>query len=65
MVMVRKKEGRRAKVAGMCVIAYGKFQPSGISGNWSVTYPVTFLEMPNGWKVVVLIVIVNVTVISK
>ena len=32
MVMLRRKEERRAKVAGTCVIADGKFQPSGISG---------------------------------
>jgi hypothetical protein len=32
MVVVRKQEGRRAKVAGRIVIADGKFQPSGISG---------------------------------
>ena len=32
MMMVEKKEERRAKVAGTCVIADGKFQPSGISG---------------------------------
>jgi hypothetical protein len=32
IVVVRRKEGRRAKVGGMCVIADGKFQPSGISG---------------------------------
>ena len=31
MVMVEKLEGKRAKVVGACVIAYGKFQPSGIS----------------------------------
>ena len=32
MLVVRRQERRRAKVAGRCVIAYGKFQPSGISG---------------------------------
>ena len=30
--MVRRQEGRRAKAAGRLVIADGKFQPSGISG---------------------------------
>jgi len=30
VMMVRWIEGRRAKVAGRCVIAYGKFHPSGI-----------------------------------
>jgi hypothetical protein len=32
-------------MAGMCVIADGKFQPSGISGK---VEPVTFPEMPDG-----------------
>ena len=43
IMMVRRIEGRRAKVATRCVIAYGKFQASGISGNWSVTFPRDFL----------------------
>ena len=49
-VMVRRLEGRRAKVDGTCVIADGKFQPSGISGDLSVTFPVTSPDMPNGWN---------------
>ena len=32
MLVVRRQERRRAKVAGRCVMAYGKFQPLGISG---------------------------------
>jgi hypothetical protein len=30
--MVERREERRAKVLGTCVIAYGKFQTSDISG---------------------------------
>jgi hypothetical protein len=32
MMMVLRQEEKRVKVAGVRVIAYGKFQPSGISG---------------------------------
>ena len=32
MLVVRRQERRRVKVAGRCVIAYGKVQLSGISG---------------------------------
>jgi hypothetical protein len=49
-VVVRRQERRRAKVAGTCVIADGKFQLSGISGDYSVTFPVTFPEMADGWN---------------
>jgi hypothetical protein len=31
MMMVTRQEEERAKVVGACMIAYGKFQPSGIS----------------------------------
>jgi hypothetical protein len=39
--------GKRAKVASACVIAYGKFQPSGISGR-EVTRGHEMSEMPDG-----------------
>jgi hypothetical protein len=39
MVMVRREERRREKVAGRCVIAYGKFQLSGISGERECDLP--------------------------
>jgi hypothetical protein len=31
----KREEEERAKLLGACVIAYGKFQPSGISEMWS------------------------------
>jgi hypothetical protein len=50
MVVVRKQEGRRAKVAGRIVIADGKFQSSGISGKsrcslFAVTYSRDFTNV--------------------
>ena len=42
--MVRREEGRRAKVAGTHVMAHGKFRPSGISEKRSRSTP----EMPDG-----------------
>jgi hypothetical protein len=45
--MVRRQEGRRAKVAGTCVIADGKFQPSAIMG---VTLPRDFSRLGDTWR---------------
>ena len=39
LMMVRRQEEKRAKVAGAHVIADGNFQPSGISGVEHVRYP--------------------------
>ena len=44
MVMVRRQEGRRAKVAGTHVMAHGKFRPSGISGVERDLLPMTFFH---------------------
>jgi hypothetical protein len=49
-MMVRRQQRRRAKVGGTRVIADGKFQPSGISGEghaFTVTAP-TPSQRPTG-----------------
>jgi hypothetical protein len=43
-----KSKEERAKVAGACMIAYGKFQPSAILGE--VSQPVTSPEIADGWN---------------
>jgi hypothetical protein len=50
IMMVRRQQRRRAKVGGTRVIADGKFQPSGISGEghaFTVTAP-TPSQRPTG-----------------
>jgi hypothetical protein len=51
MVVVRRQEEERAKVGGRCVIADGKFQPSGISGKVTGKgHGSKSPEMPDGWN---------------
>ena len=45
-MMVRRKDERRAKLAGTHVIADGKFQPSGISGVERDLSPMTSPRYP-------------------